>query len=216
MSAITRIFDDLPERMKSLPVSDKGFPVPFFATWFDGKPDFRVITAEKMAEAVRRKLCWVCGQQIGAYMAFVIGPMCGINRTISDPPSHRDCAIFAAKNCPFMANPLAKRNARDLPEERSDAAGFGIKRNPGAVGVWVTKSYSRFKPQAGQPGILFRLGDPVEVLWFASGRSATRAEVEHSVATGICHLEEFAKLDGPAGEKELARRRAAFASLLPA
>lgn len=216
MSPINRVFEDLPDRMKVLPVSDKGFPVPFFATWSDGKPDFRVVTSEKMSEAVRRKLCWICGQHMGAYMAFVIGPMCGINRTISDPPSHRDCAIFAAKNCPFMANPLAKRNGRDLPSDTQDAAGFGLKRNPGAVGVWVTKSYRRFRPQAGQPGLLFELGNPVEVIWFSRGRDATRAEVEHSVETGICHLEELAKRDGPAGEKELARRRDAFVSLLPA
>lgn len=190
-------FTDLPSRMTRLPVNDRGFPVPFFAEWIDGVPDFRVVSGEKMARAVRNSLCWVCGERLGVFKAFVIGPMCGINRTISDPPSHRECAVFSAQNCPFLSRPMAKRRTDDLPENATSAAGFGIKRNPGATGVWITKSFRVFRPHIGATGILFKIGDPTEVLWFANGREATREEVDESVRTGLPHLSELAIKEGP-------------------
>lgn len=216
MNMIAREFSDMPARVASLPRSKLGFPIPYFAEDVNGERDFRVVSAVKMAHAVRNDLCWVCGGKMGKFKAFVIGPMCGINRTISDPPSHRDCAIFSAKNCPFLSRPLAQRRTDGLPEEGQDAAGFGLKRNPGAVGVWVTKSFRPFRPHAGNSGILFRLGDPEEILWFAQGREATRAEVQHSVDTGLPSLWEMAERDGPAGKAALQQAVDGFAALLPA
>lgn len=207
-----RQFPDLPARMKKLPLSDKGFPVPFFATWENGIPDFRVVSAEKMASAVRHGKCWICGEPLGAFKAFVIGPMCGITRTISDPPSHRECATFAAKHCPFMANPAAKRNARNLPADAHDAPGVGLKRNPGAVAVWVTKSFKPFRAPGG--GTLFDIGEAESVEWFASGRQATRAEVEASVDSGIGYLVGAAEAEGPEAVSELDKRRADFAAFI--
>lgn len=214
--SVDRHFDDLPERMRALPRNDRGFPIPYFAAEIDGKRDFRVVSPDKMAHAVRNDLCWVCGVRLGKYKAFVIGPMCGINRTIADPPSHRDCAIFSALNCPFLSSPLAKRRASDLPVGASDPAGLAIKRNPGVTGVWITQDFRPFRPHAGKKGILFQLGDPIEVLWFSAGRPARREEVEHSVTTGLPALEEITQVDGPAGAAELQRRVAAFQHLLPA
>ena len=70
---------------------------------------------------------------------------------------------------------LAKRRAEGL-DDMEFAPGYGIKRNPGAVGVWTTLSYKTFKPQVGNPGILFELGEPEELRWFANGRVATDDE----------------------------------------
>lgn len=209
-----RQFPDLPKHMKNLPVDDRGFPVPFFATWENGVPDFRVVMAEKMASAVRHGKCWICGEPLGSFKAFVIGPMCGITRAISDPPSHRECATFAAKHCPFMANPAAKRNPRNLPVDAHDAPGLGLKRNPGVVAVWVTKSFKPFRASGG--GTLFDIGEPESVEWFASGRQATRAEVGASINSGIVYLIELASKEGPEAVKDLTLRRAKFESLLDA
>lgn len=213
---MSREFADMPARVAHLPRSKLGFPIPYFAEEVNGERDFRVVSAVKMAHAVRNDLCWVCGEKLGKFKAFVIGPMCGINRTISDPPSHRDCAIFSAKNCPFLSRPLAKRRADGLPEDARDAAGFGLKRNPGAVGVWITKNYRPFRPQGGKSGILFNIGEPEEVLWFANGRQATREEVQHSVDTGLPLLWELAELDGEEGKRFLQRSIDRFGALLPA
>ncbi len=212
---VQRTFEDMPSRIAALPLSKLGFPIPYFAEEVNGERDFRVVSAVKMAHAVRNDLCWVCGERMGKFKAFVIGPMCGINRTISDPPSHRDCAIFSAKNCPFLSRPLAKRRIDGLPEDATDAASFGLKRNPGAVGVWITKSYRPFRPGAGKSGILFRLGDPEEVLWFTNGHIATRDEVQASVDSGLPSLWELAELDGEDGKAALTYAITQLAAILP-
>jgi hypothetical protein len=209
-------FPDAPPRIKRLPRSAKGFPVPWFVQWIDGEPDFRVVDGRKVAPAVKHGFCWTCGGPLGTRKAFVIGPMCGINRTISEPPSHRDCAIFAATSCPFLSSPQARRRADGLPEERREAPGFHLDRNPGAAGVWITKSYTPFRAHMGNAGVLFEIGDPVEVLWFAHGRPATRSEVLHSIETGLPRLQAIAAEEGPEALAVLADQVRAFQPLLPA
>src|SRR5262245_60746512 len=100
---------NLPDRMRSLPIDERGYPVPWFVAYVDGKPEFRAMDRDKWREAVRMHLCWVCGQKLGSYVVFVLGPMCGITRTTSEPPCHIDCARWSAKNCPFLARPKMVR-----------------------------------------------------------------------------------------------------------
>src|SRR4051794_7295681 len=100
--------------------------------------------AEKLALAHNQKRCWVCGEPLGAFKTFVIGPMCAINRTSAEPPSHRECAEFSARTCPFLTKPRMRRNEKALPEERT-CLGFMIERNPGVTLLWITKKYTPFK-----------------------------------------------------------------------
>ena len=195
----------MPERIKRLPVSDKGFPVPAFVAWIDGAPDFRVIAPGKVADAWKRKRCWICGDVLGVNLAMTIGPMCAVNRTISEPPSHRECSVFAATACPFLANPRMKRNERDLPDHK-DMPGIGLKRNPGAVAVWITREVTPFRVDNG---VLFRMGDPSELLWFSEGRKATRAEVVGSIESGLPFLMTEAQREGERAVEalEIAMRR---------
>jgi hypothetical protein len=205
----------IPPRVKRLPISSEGWPVPWFVAWIDGQPDFRVIDTPKLGRAVRERRCWVCGDVLGQNKAFPIGPMCAINRVISEPPSHRECAIFSARACPFLSQPRMRRNEKNLIEQRVDAPGFGLKRNPGAVCVWITREFKVFQAKRGVPGILFHLGDPVECLWFANGREATRAEVLASIDSGYPSLLEVAKQQGAEAVAELERYRAEVMPLLP-
>jgi hypothetical protein len=223
----------LPPRIRSLPISPQGWPVPWFVTWFNGDrpcedgegvPDFRVVDPSKITTAVGKNRCWVCGQtKSAAFHAFVIGPMCSINRIISEPSSHRDCAIYAARVCPFLAKPNMVRNEKGMYGEDgkllrglTDAAGIGLKRNPGAVCVWITKSYRLFRPHRGQPGVLFSLGQPVECLWFAEGKRATREQVMASIDSGYPTLEEIARQDGHAALAALKTQREVAMTLVPA
>ncbi len=151
---------------------------------------------------------------MGRYKAMTLGPMCAINRTISEPPSHRECAIFSALACPFLANPRTKRREAGLPEEAVAPAGVGIKRNPGAVAVWITEGYQPFKVPGG--GTLFTFDDPLEVLWFAQGRTATRDEVEASINSGLPLLEEEAIKEGSQAQAALRRMTAEAMQYLPA
>jgi hypothetical protein len=202
----------MPDRIASLPVSDKGFPVPWFVLWIDGQPDFRIIDHTKIARAHKQKLCWVCGKTMGRYKAMTIGPMCAINRTISEPPSHRDCAVFSAQACPFLANPRAKRREVGLPENAQEAPGVGLKRNPGATAVWVTEHYRPFRVDGG---VLFTFDDPTEVLWFAHGRAATRQEVMDSITSGLPILQAEADKEGPAAIAALEKMTAQAMIYLP-
>src|SRR5262245_1656918 len=123
----------MPQRIKRLPVSDRGFPVPWFVHWNDdGQPDFRVIGKNKLADAFKKKLCWVCGTMLGVHQCFVIGPMCGVSRTTPETPSHLDCSEYTVRACPFLSRPNARRNEVGMPEERY-VAGIPILRNPGVT-----------------------------------------------------------------------------------
>ena len=203
----------IPARIRSLPVSPKGFPVPWFVAWVDGAPDFRVVGAGRIAQAHKQRRCWVCGQPLGRYKAMTLGPMCAINRTISEPPSHKDCAVYSAIACPFLSNPRMRRREAGLTEDASDAPGNAIKRNPGACAVWVTEGYRPFR--VGD-GVLFTFDDPVEVLWFAHGRAATRAEVEASISSGLPLLTAEAEAEGPRAVEALRRMTADAMRHLPA
>jgi hypothetical protein len=206
---------DIPIFMMDLPVDpDRGFPVPWFVEWIDGKPEFRVMSGEKWRRAVREKRCWVCGKPLGAYLCFVLGPMCGITRTTSEPPCHRACAQWSAKYCPFLSRPhMVRREDEELRARGAECiGGIGLKRNPGVALLWVARGFKVFRPEGG--GMLITVGEPTDWEWWAEGRKATRAEVEESIRTGLPLLEvEAVKQEG--AMEDLKQRVAEFARYLP-
>jgi hypothetical protein len=203
-----------PPRVARLPRNKVGHPIPWFVAIIDGEPDFRVIRRGGIEEAVRFKLCWVCGQHMGANAAFVVGPMCAVNRTSAEPPAHRECALYSARACPFLATPTMKRRERHLPDDRIDPAGVMITRNPGVALVWVSRKWSIFPDPDGQP--LFNIGEADQTFWFAHGRNATRAEVEASIESGLPILREYAAVEGERSLRQLDAQVAAARQLLPA
>lgn len=188
----------LPPRMKYLPRSEKGFPVPWFVVFIDGSPDFRIIKPGAVAQASRWSICWICGMDLGQTATYVSGPMCGVSRTSAEPPSHHDCADYAARACPFLARPHARR--RDVPREGEftelTVGGKMIDRNPGVTMLWRTASLTQpWKPDLGRDEVLFKLPDPLRVDWVCEGREATFEEVKHSMESGIPLLREEALKD---------------------
>jgi hypothetical protein len=210
----------LPDRIARLPKDERGYPIPWFVAWMkdgepcadgEGEPDFRVIGPRKIWTAWSHGRCWICGVALGVHRVYAIGPMCVVNRVTSEPPSHRDCAEFAAKACPFLTRPRQKRDRKDLPEDRS-VAGIHVERNPGAVALYETRKATPFR--AGD-GFLFRLGPPERIDWWAQGRTATRAEIEASIESGYPLLEEVARKDGAEALRALDRMRIDAMKLLP-
>lgn len=222
--------EPLPERIARLPVH-RGYPVPWFVEWISevdgeprsqpigtGEPDFRIMSGERLQRAIRLGLCWVCGGKLGSHKAFTIGPMCAVNRTSAEPPSHRDCAEWSARNCPFLSRPHMHRREAGLPAgidpEQPNAPGITLKRNPGVALVWVTRQYRiKYDPNGGR---LFDIGEPHSVSWWCEGRPATREEVQASIDSGLPVLSEMARDEGPEATRELERFVDRAMVLLPA
>jgi hypothetical protein len=204
----------LPSRIALLPRDHRGFPIPWFVAELDsGERDFRVADDRKRAAAVQRGLCWVCGQQLGQFKAFVIGPMCAVNTVTSEPPCHFDCAEFSVMACPFLTRPRMRRNEKDLPAASIKGAGVPLDRNPGVVCIWVCKSYRPFEVSNGW---LIRLGPPTAVKWFAEGKPAAREQALDSIASGYPLLLDIAKQEGRSAIVALEAQRERALKLLPA
>jgi hypothetical protein len=203
--------ESMPPSMTKLPIDERGFPVPWFVGWIDGKPDFRCIGPGKIQQAIYRGRCWVCGGLLGRMRAFVIGPMCAINRVSSEPPSHPACAKWSAKNCPFLTRPAMRRNEKNLPEH-NEPPGIMLTRNPGVALVWWTL---RYEVERHEAGVLCRIGKPERVEWYAQGREATRLEVLRSIESGLPLLREAATKDGPEAVRQLALQTLEAMKLIP-
>ena len=196
--SVTREMVDMPPEMARLPVDARGYPVPEFVHWIDGLPDFRIIKTGWREECHNKHRCWLCGGFMGKRKWFVIGPMCSVTRTTMEPPSHRLCAEFAAKNCPFLTKPMAKRrDISDIPEKVVD--GMMIERNPGVTLIWETLSYKPFRVDNGW---LITVGPPTAVSAWREGRHASREELWESVDSGLPLLLAEAEKEGAMAVKE--------------
>jgi hypothetical protein len=179
----------IPRRMARLPRDRHGRVVPWFVAVVDGVPDHRLIREQGITEAIRLNICFLCGQGMGAFKSFVIGPMCTVNRVSAEPPQHRDCATYAAQGCPFLTHPNMRRRP-DLPEGTVAPDGEMCTRNPGVCAVWTTRSF------ALKPGMqLFDLGEPTGVTWWREGRPATYTEALDALVSGMEILGEAAAKD---------------------
>lgn len=199
----------MPPRIASLPRDRRGYPVPYFVQWYDGDrpsrpgvgvPDFRVIDARASRTCEARNLCLVCGQALGRNLAFTIGPMCVVNRISPDPPSHLDCANYAARVCPFLAIPEARRPP--MKREGVTWNEAGLPGNPGVAVVYVTRGYTLEKLPGDR---LCRMGEPEAVTWWHRGEPATHDQVVAAFRAGLPALVDMALQEGPDAMRELRR-----------
>jgi hypothetical protein len=208
----------MPIRIAALP-RFRGYPVPWFVAYPngpEGDPEFRVADGAKWMRAVKERICWVCGRHLGSWLAFVLGPMCGITRTTSEPACHRECAEWSMRNCPFLTRPQAVRRTVNLPAGTVDPPGHPLDRNPGVTLLWMTRDYTLFHAADDEFRLLIRVGDPVEVRCLMEGRRATRKEVDESIAGGLPKLMALAEEEGAEAVAELERQVAEFETwLLP-
>jgi hypothetical protein len=192
----------MPRRIAALQRDHRGYPIPRFidrAADRDGKPDFRIMDGGYMRHCIKHKTCWICGEPLGRYMTFPIGPMCAINRNIAEPPSHLECCQYSAKVCPFLSVPEMRRIGHNMPDGVW-VSGEMIPRNPGALCLWTVRQYKTWSPARGE--LLFDIGEPVAVEWWCRGRAAAREEVDASIASGLPLLEESARRDPKPGAME--------------
>lgn len=177
----------LPLRMRSLPKDAEGKPIPHLlglvATKFESSlgPDLVLTTLCK------QERCWLCGDKLGQYAAFVGEPSTSVTRISRTPPAHHDCAKYAA-----MTGLMQPKDAK-------------------VTLVWVTRHHQL---QTTANGLLFILGEPEQTFWFSGGRCATREEVQAALEKGAAPLYEIARRGGDAAlsglDLQLARARRQF------
>lgn len=204
----------LPDRMRTLPVDERGYPIPWFVDTNPetGKRDFRIADGEKRVRAVNHRLCWLCGEKVGRNIAFVIGPMCAVNRNTSEPGCHLACAEFVVQACPFLMLPAAQYRTASLPGAVEQPP-HGLPGNPGACCIWITETY---RPYRVEHSWLIRVGDPVAVSWWAEGKPATRQAILDSFERRLPLLADMAREQGPEAEAHLRELVASTMLLLPA
>ena len=194
----------LPEKFKKLPIDPRGYPIPWFVGKVDGVYDFRLADSRKRKLAQDERLCWLCGEKLGRYMAFVIGPMCVVNRNTSEPGSHLDCARFAATACPHLSRPEAKSRTANLPTKNVSRLPEALDGNPGGCAVYVTHESWPYIVPGTRNEWLIRLGEPSSVEWYVRGRHACLEEVEAILTARLPLLREIAESQGPRAVEALA------------
>jgi hypothetical protein len=197
---IQKLYAKMPYNIRSLPVY-RGYPVPWFV-YFDkkGVPDFRVLKPNAAVTALKKRTCWICGRAMIGRYAYLVGPMCAVNRISAEPPSHTACAQFSAIACPFLARPHAHR--REVTDKvTGEVPGMMIKRNPGVGLVWVTSG--AIGVVKVENGYLFDIGTPIATYWYAEGRKASWEEILESISSGLPTLRTEAAKDGAEAEQEL-------------
>ena len=173
----------MPASVRALPIDARGYPVPFFVAYVDGVPDHRVADPRKRMRCINEALCWICGRRLGSYLAFVIGPMCAVNRISADAPMHRDCAEYSIRACPFLGRPHMVRREAGKPEGVVAPPGEMIQRNPGVMLLWITRHWEpKFD---NDQRMLFGLGEPLTVLPYREGKLAAYEHLVESVRSGL-------------------------------
>jgi hypothetical protein len=205
MTLLRKGLPDVPLRMRALPLDKRGYPVPYFVTYINGEPDFRIADQQKLALCVKLRKCWVCGNPLGTWETFVVGPMCSISRTTAEPPTHYECALFSVKACPFLILPKSRRNDANLPDGHVAPPGAFLTHNPGITAILSsTERFKLLQTPAGQRDYLFRMPIPERIEWWCSGRVATPAEITNAMRASLRTLRAISlEHDGPDAQAEL-------------
>lgn len=184
--------EDMPPHISRLERDRAHFPVAWFASWRGKDPDYHRWRDRAVLTALEHHLCWICGEHRGGWGSFVIGPIGAINRTAAQPPAHQDCAVYAARYCPVLAEP-----GHDQPR---------------VVAVWTTRTWRPVRDEVGQLS-LFDLGYAGGCLWFAGGRPAGRATAMQALLAGLAEMKALSS--DQTVWNELGRAGAAVTALLP-
>lgn len=160
----------MPEAVAALPRDARGYPTPFFVAVIDGKPDPRISDGRKKRACVERRLCWICGRPIVFPFAFIGGPLSFKNRAYAEPPSHAECAHYAAQVCPFIVGETLRRGVNDKKVEE-----LNLDTTPGGVWDrperWAVVECHAYRCHVVQGDVLFEVIDRRRVTWYAGGRA---------------------------------------------
>lgn len=106
----------VPDFLNHLKLDHRGYPVPYFVAYVDGKPDFRLLDAQKQSTCIDKQLCAICGKKLhDKSFYFIGGPLTLHNRISTDTAMHRECGEFSLRSCPHLYFEKADRRPTDIP-----------------------------------------------------------------------------------------------------
>lgn len=130
----------VPACLRDLPLCPKRkLPVPFAAARYpDGTGEFTIIDPQRVALCARHRLCGVCGDALGRWVAFLGGEASAdpARGAYSDPGMHPACCEAALGLCVFIARPRVPR--RTVPINVVDVSTpAGFADDDDRVKTWV-------------------------------------------------------------------------------
>lgn len=158
----------MPPAVAARPRDDRGYPVLAITPWEGGQPRFAATgTARSYICAVER-LCSICGTPIAAGPVWRVvsgaeadaiaatGPSFRNAAATVEAPGHRECMLYAAVACPYLANPAARRGQDSAV---LDEVARGHRRGTGGAVVGFADLEFRYADV-----MLFRFATVVEFL----------------------------------------------------
>jgi hypothetical protein len=142
----------MPPAVAARPRDERGYPVLAITPWDGGTPRFAATgTARSYICAVER-LCSICGTPIAAGPVWRVvsgaesdaiaeaGPSFRNGAATVEAPGHRECMLYAAIACPYLAQPTARRGQDSQMLDVSR----GFRRGAGGAVVGFTTVESRY------------------------------------------------------------------------
>jgi hypothetical protein len=152
----------VPPAISALPRDPRGYPIPAITPRdADGHPAFAITGAARTLICALERRCSICGTPMppgpvwrviaaAETQALVAAQAAGrpaTNKAPSpEPPGHRDCMLYAAFTCPFLARPNARRG------QDADVMGSALTR--GAVAGFADYEF-RYTPGSNQVAFVF-------------------------------------------------------------
>ena len=159
----------MPTRIARLPRDPRGYPIPVNVLNSKGVLDFRATDPAKMARVIELRCCALCGEPLGARMAFVGGPKSMASRYFTDAPMHRDCAIYALQVCPFLAAPSFGYR-KSVPEGMGVNEAVSTER-PEVFGLGICRGYTT--GLMGGVHLVLRAAPFESISWWTAGEETT-------------------------------------------
>ena len=104
----------VPKLMQDLQIDERGYPIPYFVPFVNGKPNFKYQDAKKKEICRKYMKCHICGNRLfDKSFWFICGPLGYLNHVSSDEAMHEDCARFSMKYCPHLVNLKAERKVTE-------------------------------------------------------------------------------------------------------
>lgn len=105
---------EIPKELAHLKIDSRGYPIPYFVSEINGKPEFRFIRPERIEMIIERKVCHICGKKLSDdFVYFISGPMGLQNKISTDAAMHRVCAEFSLFACPHLFLQKSERRRGD-------------------------------------------------------------------------------------------------------